>query len=135
MQEELTEKECLLNTGPSPELLAQMTIGVQGMLVRTPDVSGTNLVDDTVYEEMFNECLLQHGLNNPLTRPAIPKLKYRPGNSEVLRVINNILGRRLHSHTTLEEAHSLIYCAALTVIKINGQKPIATSRVARFERP
>jgi hypothetical protein len=59
----------------------------------------------------------------PTNRPKIPILKNAWKSKNTINSLNNILNRHLTLQQDLDEIQLSIFCAAITVIELNGQKP------------
>lgn len=59
---------------------------------------------------------------DPLNRPSIPTLKNINKARNIIIAVNETLREHLTEPRTLEEVHLALYCGAVTVIELNGQR-------------
>ncbi|XP_037928971.1 uncharacterized protein LOC119663439, partial [Teleopsis dalmanni] len=104
---------------------------------RPADIS-SNIQDE------FRTAYLEYFENDPLHRPKISRLHTTNATQNILSQINSEILSRLNADTTLLHLQSLVYCGAVTAIRLHGQK-IQTSAIdagqkrirpwmARFDR-
>lgn len=80
----------------------------------------TQEVRDEALNTLTTELVKWRG-SNPNERPGIPRLNQNWRTHQYIRIINELIKDQI-TETSLEEIQTTVYCAAKTILKLNGQK-------------
>lgn len=74
------------------------------------------------YRTLIQKNIIQYRGSDPLQRPRIPVLLYKPNVNHVISAVNQELVKLLEQDSSLEDIHLLVYSGARAVIEGNGHK-------------
>ncbi|XP_075210574.1 uncharacterized protein LOC142317920 [Lycorma delicatula] len=76
-----------------------------------------------------------YGGMDPSARQRIPRLRVNGGTRNIVSLINEILEEKVRLVPSITELHELVYIGAITAVKANGQRIVASAMRKSPQRP
>lgn len=121
-RKDMEEHDEDIHTSQQPATDKTLELNVEQEIAQPSTLLTQQIVDGKQLEEEMETNLSYWQGTDPNLRNPIPKLIFKPNTSEIISTTNTLIQKYLTPKSTLEDIHAIIYAAAVTIIKHNGQK-------------